>query len=155
MRNEFAKVSDPNSFSTNPGERYHILYSPKIRQDGTIALVECGKEDIQEMIDSFRDSTDMNYIVNRLMAGDDSVLNQKVPMYGDFTEMPKSYAEALQMVIDAKENFYKLPLDVRSQFDNDYMQWFATAGSDPWLEKMSPVLPDSSPIESEVVSDES
>ena len=103
MRNEFAKVFDPNSFSTNPGDRYHTIYSPKIKQNGIIQLVESGKEDIQEMIDSFRDSTDMAFIVNRLMAGDTSVLNQAPAMYGDFTDMPKTYAEALQMVIDARE----------------------------------------------------
>ena len=140
MRNKNAKVSDPNSFVSCSGEEFHIEYSPKVNVDGTISLVESGKTDINEYINSFRDSTDMSYILSRLAAGDTSVLNPKTPFYGDFTEVPKTYAEALQMVIDGEKHFMQLPLDVRNQFDNDYRQWFAQAGSEDWMTKMNPVL---------------
>lgn len=136
MRNVNAKVSDPNSFSTCPGSPEHIIYSAKVMDDGTIKLKEAGKENIQQKIDSFRESTDMAYILHRLAQGDNSVLNQKQPMFGDFTKMPKTLAETLQLHIDAENEFYKLPLDVRSKFDNDFQKWFVTAGSDGWCEKM-------------------
>lgn len=54
--------------------------------------------------------------------------------------MPKSYAEALQLVINAEKDFYDLPLDIRNKFDNDYKQWFAQAGSNSWLDKMGVAL---------------
>lgn len=157
MRNKFACVSDPNSFVTNPGNRYHVIFEPKINPDGTISLTEVGKEDIQAFIEEQRPTTDISYIVKKLQQGDTSVLNQSVPMFGDFTQMPKTYAESLQMVIDAERKFNALPVDVKNKFDNDYRQWFAQAGSDKWIENMKSLLPESSSVDeklSEVVSNE-
>lgn len=136
MRNSKAKVSNPNEFVTSAGNKEHILYSPKVLDSGMIKLVESGKENIQDKINSFRDTCDMSFILQRLAMGDSSVLNKKIPNYGDFTQMPKSYAEALQLVINAEKDFYDLPLDTRNKFDNDYKQWFAQAGSTEWLDKM-------------------
>lgn len=151
MRNKNAKVSDPNSFVSDPGDRIHKIYAPRVNPDGTIDLVEAGQEDLQALYDSYRDQCDMAFIVNRLMMGDLSVLSQKEPFYADLTQFPKTYAEALQLVIDAEANFLKLPLDVRQQFDNDYRQWFAQAGSETWYNKMDSVLiKEESPKEEEV-----
>lgn len=136
MRNKNAKVSKPDEFITCSGSKVHINYSPKVLDNGTIKLIPSGKENIQDRINSFRDSCDISYILRRLQMGDNSVLTDKVPYYGDFTSVPKSYAEALQYVIDAEKKFYDLPLDTRNLFDNDYRQWFATAGSPDWLNKM-------------------
>lgn len=151
MRNSKACVSDPNDFETCPGEQFHIEFSAKVMPDGRIELVPSGKTDIKQMINSFRDSTDMSFILSRLAAGDTSVLSQKEPMFGDFTELPKTYAESLQLVIDSKKKFYELPLDVRNKFDNDYQKWFVSAGSDSWLKAMGydPVI---KPAEEEQVS---
>lgn len=154
MRNKKAKICDPNEFVTSPGVRLQVNYRPSVLSDGSVELVEDGKVDVQDFIDSFRDQTDMAYIVNRLMMGDTSVLTQKQPMFGDFTKMPQSYAEALQMVLDAEQQFNSLPLEVRNSFENDYKRWFASAGNEDWFEKMKPVLPDQK-VESEVVVDES
>ena len=159
MRNEKACVSNPNDFVSNPGDRYHIIYSPIINPDGTITLIESGKDDIQEMIQAQKDQTDMSYILSQMAIGNTSVLTDKTPMYGDFTIMPKTYAEALQLVIDREADFMKLPLDVRNKFNNDFRQWFAQSGSDEWFDKMSSVLPAADfsdvDIENEVIKDES
>lgn len=140
MRNPAARVSDPNSFSAHSGDQYHVIRKSVVLPDGTIDLVESGKDDIQAMIDAERPSTDMALILSRLNAGDTSVLNRSTPMYGDFTSMPSTYAEALQLVIDGEREFMQLPLDVRNQFDNDFRRWFAQAGSDSWYDRMMPVL---------------
>lgn len=141
MRNKYSQFSDPNDFVSCPGDKFHVLYSPIIKADGSIELVESGKDDIQEFIESFKDQTDMTYILQRMAAGDQSVLNQSMPLYGDFTDMPKTYAESLQLVIDKERQFMELPLDVRNKFDNDFRKWFAQSGSEEWYEKMSPVIP--------------
>lgn len=154
MRNEFAKVSNPNDFVSCSGDLYHVLYTSHVNSDGTIDLVESGKDDIREYINSFREQTDISFILRQIALGNTSGLTDKQPMYGDFTQLPKSYAEALQLVYDAEERFMGLPVDVRNQFDNDFKQWFAQAGSDQWFEKMDSVIlkPE---VESEVKSDES
>ena len=141
MRNKKSCVTDPNSFVSNPGDRYRIEFSPLVQPDGSIELVESGKIDIQEYIDSFREQTDMSYVIQQLSIGNTSVLSQKEPMYGDFTNMPKTYAEALQLVIDREAEFMKLPKEVRNEFDNDFRKWFAQSGSEEWFEKMKSVFP--------------
>lgn len=128
MRNINAKVSDPKEFVTCPGDRYHTIYSPRVLENGTIELVETGKDDIQEMIDSQREQTDIHYIIKRLQMGDTSVLNQREPMYGDFTKFPKTQAEILQLMIDAKYEFEHLPLEDRNKFDGDFNKWFVSLG---------------------------
>lgn len=141
MRNPNAAVSDPNKFVSDPGSPVHILYSGKVMKDGKIQLTESGKEDIQEMIDSYRESTDLAFILRQLNAGNTAVLNEKDPMYGDFTKVPTSMMDAKQMELDAEKEFLQLPLEVREQFDNNYLNWLFNAGSSEWLDKMKPVLP--------------
>lgn len=150
MRNKFAKVSDPNKFVTDPGSPIHKLYSSKVLPNGQIDLIESGEEDIQEMIDSYRETTDMSFILHQLMLGDNSVVNVRSgAMYGDFTTAPQTLAEAQQMLIDGEQAFYQLPLDVRNKFDNDWLKWRMTAGSEDWIKNMS-VVTGSSELENPV-----
>lgn len=137
MRNKHAKVSDPNSFCSNPGSRERIIYSARINENNVIEVTPSGKEDWQAYIESFRESTDMAYILKQLSLGDASVLNQTAAQYGDFTQMPHNMLEAMQMQLDAERHFNALPLDVKSKFNNNYREWCSEAGTDSWLEKMN------------------
>lgn len=139
MRNPKAAVSDPNEFVSDPGSRIHTLYSSKVLKNGIIELTPSGSEDIQEKIDSYRDSTDMAFIIHHLLAGDESVLYQKSAMYGDFTKAPESLAEAQQMLIDGEAAFMQLPLETRQKFDNNFRAWLFQAGSEGWIKAMQPV----------------
>lgn len=136
MRNKNAKVSDPNTFVTNPGEGFKLEYSPIVKDDGTILLEVSGKIDLKQMINSFKDSTDMSYILKQLALGNTDVLVQRQGVYADFSQFPKTYAEVLQLRIDAEKSFYQLPLDIRQKFNNDFNMYFATAGQDEWFSKM-------------------
>lgn len=149
---------------TSSGDEYHIVYSSVLNEDGTIDLVPSAKDSIQEFINSFAVQTDMHYIIAQLKNGNTSVINRRPMMYGDFTDSPKSYAQALQMVIDGRATFDALPLSVRNKFDNSFEKWFATAGSPDWLSAMSSGSSVSDPVseaspvpeassESEVTSD--
>lgn len=143
---------------TSSGDEYHIVYSSVMNDDGTLDLVPTAKDSIQEYINSFVPQTDMHYIIAQLKNGNTSVINRRPMMYGDFTDAPKSYAQALQMVIDGRATFDALPLSVRNKFDNSFEKWFATAGSPDWLSAMSSDADVSSvePVssdESEVIED--
>lgn len=134
-----------NSIVSNPGSRYRTLYTSKVLSNGAIVLNESGKEDTFEKIQSFESATDMTYILAKLASGDMSVLNVHPGSYGDFTSAPKTLAEALQMKIDADRVYDSLPVEVKKKFDNDRDKFFASAGSDEWLDKlgMTKVLEDS------------
>lgn len=144
MRNANAKVSDPKKFITCSGDRFHIEYKGEVQKDGTVKLVESGKTDIRQAINAYKDQTDLDYIRKKIEQGDLSVLNPAKPQYGDFTNMPSTYAEALQMQIDANDYFYSLDPEVRNKFDNDVNQFLASAGSEVWMKKLglTPVVPE-------------
>lgn len=135
MRNKNAKISDPNKFITSPGSDEHILYSSKILPSGEIRLTESGKESISKKINAQKKFTDISYIVSRLQMGDTSVIRDGA-IYGDFTQVPKSLAESLQIIMDGQAKFDELPLDIRNKFDNNYYQWIMQSGSVSWMEKM-------------------
>lgn len=136
MRNKNSKVSDPNSFVTCAGEIDRILYDAKVLPDGRIEIQPAGKENIQDKIESYRDQTDMSYIIKQIALGNNDVLVKSVGQYGDFTQMPKTMAEAMQLQIDAEKEFYKLSPEIRNRFENDFRQWLVSAGSPEWIEKM-------------------
>lgn len=151
MRNEFAKVTNPNDFVTESGSPIHILYAPTVLSDGSVVLEESGKENTDDMIQSYGATSDINYIVSRLLEGDESVLAQRQGMYGDFTQFPTTYAEVLQTVINSEKRFNALSPDVKQKFDNDFGKWLATATTPEWLDKMGIKIDNSE----EVVKDES
>lgn len=153
--NPYAFLSDPNSFVTSSGDEFHIVYSSVLNEDGTIELVPTAKDPIQEHINSFAAQTDMHFILAQLKNGNTSVINRAPMVFGDFTDAPKSYAHALQMVIDGRTAFERLPLDVRNKFDNSFEKWFATAGSQDWISAMSFVYSNDSVDDSSVSDAES
>lgn len=125
-----------NKIVSNPGSRIHIIYAPEVQKDGTVILIESGKEDTDEYIDSFREETEISTIIKRFQGGDVSVINQKQGFYADVTKMPKTYAEMLQLRIDSKKAYDELPTSVKEKFDNDEFKFFATAGSEDWFKKL-------------------
>ena len=122
---------------SNAGSRIRKLYSAKVDAEGAIALVESGEENLYDYIQSFKDECDINLIVQRCMSGDVDVLSKRQGVYADVTEFPQTYAEVLQRVIDGKNAFDDLPLEVRAKFDHSFAQWMAAMDDMPdWLEKM-------------------
>lgn len=119
-------------FASNAGSPEKTLYHGRVESDGTISLVPDTVIDIQEQIDSYEPSTNIYNIINNL-----GYEGLQVPQDGffDATDMPKNYAEMLQLFIDGERAFERLPVDVKQKFDNDFNKWFASAGSDEWFEK--------------------
>lgn len=132
---------DEGKFFTNPGSPIRDLYSAKVEKDGSVKLTKVGEENIQEKIDAAKDSTDIATIVAYYnQTGDESVLKRYVPVYGDFSKLPTTLAEFLQLRIDSENFFNSLPVEVRKEFDNDSNKFFAQAGEKEWIDKLSPVL---------------
>lgn len=137
MRIKGASVHDFNKFVTDPGSPVKDILSPKVLDDGSIKLEKSSEYSLQEFIESFRDKTDMSWIIQQLKAGNPSVLQVEHGLFGDFTQMPKTYAEVLQLNINAKKVFNELPLEVKKAYESDFNKWFADVGSDSWIKLMS------------------
>lgn len=109
------------------------VYSPVVKEDGQIELIQKGEHDLYAEIQSHKDSVDINRIIQRYSNGDVSALQAKVTQYLDVTEMPKTYAEMLNTVIAGEKFFAELPADVKDKFDNNFYKFASTIGQSDWL----------------------
>lgn len=130
---------DNNIFS-NPGNPIKPIYKPIVEKDGSVVLIIDGYENTDEIIQSYEESVNIDAIIARYMNGDLDALNQRVGKFGDFTEFPKTYAEVLQMRIDAESVFKQLPPELRTRFDNDPDKFFAQSGTEEWFSKLEPIF---------------
>ncbi len=126
FRNQFERI---RVFS-NSGCSSVITYKPIYTDKGSLDLVESGKINVYEQIQSFKSSCDLKTILARFENGDVSALNQRLPYFGDFSEMPESLAGFLQLYADAEGYFATLDPDLRSKFNNSASEFFAQIGSD-------------------------
>ncbi len=104
----------------NPGNPVKTLYSPKFSSDGSMELVEAGKENLYDYIQSHKESVDINVILKRFAKGDVSALQRRQAMFGDFSDAPSNYAEALNSMIVAEQYFNSLPLETRAKFNHNF-----------------------------------
>lgn len=144
-----------SKFYSNPGSRIKIVYSPKLHEDGSFELVETGKEDVQEFIDSFAEETCMALIIKRCEMGDTSVLAKRQGTYGDFLDVPKTYRDFLQIAIDGRNYFDSLPVEMKNQFGNSFERWMSTIGEKEWFEIMQQLDVDNTipQVKEEVIKD--
>lgn len=137
MPTKFATQYDPHDrIHCDPGSRIHTLYSPVFNKDGVMSLTETGTEDLYDYIQSHADSVDIHVILKQFAAGDVSVLSRVQGAYGDFTQMPKTFAEALNTMVAAEQYFMSLPVDVRAQFGHNFNQFIASMDQSDFTTKM-------------------
>ena len=124
------------AFKTAVGSGIIPTYTPHLEKDGTLTLVKDGEHNLYEEIQSHKDSTDLQLIINRYMNGDPAALSRVQGAYGDFSQMPQSMHEAYDLMRKAELDFKKLPAEIQASFDNDPTKFIMSLGSDEWLEKM-------------------
>lgn len=122
--------SDRERSITCSGNRMQPQYKMKVSEDGVQDLAVSGQIDTYAMIQSYKDSTDINVILQRFANGDQSALSKIQGVYGDFTNMPTTMAELAQRVLDAEDLFNSLPLTTREEFNFSPSEFFASIGTD-------------------------
>lgn len=65
---------------------------------------------------------------------DPSILNQRNGQYFDATEMPKTLAEAQNKILEVKQEFEKLPVEVREKFGHSPERYVQLYGTKEWGE---------------------
>ena len=67
----------------------------------------------------FKEECDVNNILrNYVNTGVLNHVSDVAPQFGDFSQVPADYGEALALIQRSEEEFMKLPSDVRERFDN-------------------------------------
>lgn len=126
-----------DKFISTSGSGLVKKYAPKVLPDGTVELIEDGVFDLYAQIQADAEANSIQAVLKRFENGDPSGFSGQ-PLYGDFTDLPKSYAEFLQAQINAYAVYDNLPPEIKQKFNNDRDQFFATAGSEEWISKMTP-----------------
>lgn len=140
---KFATQFDPHSrVFVEPGARVKIVYGPVFDDRGVMHLTETGRHNLYAEIQSHKESVDIHSILKRYQSGDVEALSRVQGAYGDFTEMPKTYAEALNNIIGAEQYFMGLPADVRARFNNSFTQFLASMDSPTFARDMGMLPPD-------------
>lgn len=142
---KFKTQFDPHDRVHQPqGNPIKTIYGPKFDGNGRMYLIETGKENLYDYIQSHADSVDIHVILKQFQNGDVSVLSRVQGAYGDFTQMPKTFAEALNTLIAAEQYFNSLPVEVRSQFNHNFNQFIASMDAPDFTSRMG-IAPEAPP----------
>lgn len=155
-KSKFRTVYERIRYNSNPGDPIVLDFGIRKDKNGADLLVVTDKHNIYDEIQAYKDSCDLSKILERFrLTGDPMVLQQKQGFYGDVAEFPKTYAEFLNITLQAKEEFAKLPSDIRDKFNNSVDEFIASIGSEKFDEIYNPSVPDViEKTESEVKADE-
>ena len=134
----YTQLVRPETIPTNEGTRYINTYQEIIDKKGKLKLEKTGETNVYEMIQADAESCKIENILHAVAMGDLSALQQREASYVDATTMPKSLREAQDLVIRMKDEFYKMPIEVRKEFNNSPEQYVSLMGTEEFKEIMSP-----------------
>ena len=117
---------DHQHFLTNAGEREKIIYEARYNEKGQLELKEKGREDWYGYIQSHKDSVDIHVILDRFQRGDVEVLNRVQGFYGDISQYPNTFADALNIVRSAEDFFSSLPVEERARYNHNFSEFLAS-----------------------------
>lgn len=123
MRHPHSRIPQLHK-DTPHGSRHKLVLEPRFNGK-KVVLETVGTLDIQEKIESYAPFTDINYMLHRLKVGDFSVLADRQPLYGDFSNMPTNPIDVINLVHSAEASFNELDVDTKKRFNNDWRVWLA------------------------------
>ena len=117
FRNQF--TADSNVFVSNPGSKIVAEYGLVTAEDGSTSVGVVGEKNLDAIIQSNKDTGNVALLVAKYNAGDTEALNRVRGVYGDFRNMPTTYAEMVSRLHECRAVFEALPVDIKEQFDNN------------------------------------
>ena len=115
MNERFVYARD-RSASTPPGDRHRSIFRKAKSPEGFPTLVEVGRQDFQEVIDSFAHSCDIRTLIKRYEAGDTSVLARVQGIYADVTDLPNDLMSAHEILNNARITYDSLTQEQKRDF---------------------------------------
>lgn len=124
----------------DPGSPVKIEYQLRII-DNNEEIVETGKSNLYEYIQSHADSVDITKILERCaLIQDYSMLNRMPAAFMDVTDMPSNLAEAYAQVKDAKNYFDRMPIDIKEKYNNNFVEFIDDIGSERFKNNITDFL---------------
>ena len=119
------------------GTKYLNVYEEQEKR-GHKELVKIGETCVYDMIQEDLESSKIENILHQIALGNLEALNAKDATYFDATVMPKELRETLNLVLKAKQEFKKFPVEVKELFHNSPDEYVAEMGTKEFFDKMSP-----------------
>lgn len=119
------------------GSKTEMRHRAQIDLNGRRHLVKDKEVAIYDLIQSHKEECEIENIIRRAVEGDYNALNAVNGVFQDITNCPSSIAEAQQHIINAKNEFDKLPKEIKAKFEFNPEIYIAELDRDPesWLEK--------------------
>ena len=134
----YTQFDTPEKIPTNSGTPFINTYQEVIDKKGKKKLEKTGEHNVYEEIQLDAESCKIENILHQVAMGDLSALQQREATYVDATTMPKTLREAQDLVIRLKNEFYKMPIDVRKEFENSPEMYVSLMGTEEFKEIMAP-----------------
>lgn len=132
----YTQFNHPRSGFSNSGCAEKVVLSPVFDDKGVMDLQPSGKLNIYDEIQSHKDSVDIHVLLKRYQNGELDVFSKASGVYVDVTNMPTTYAEMLNVVNRAEEQFNSLTVEQRAKFGHSFEQFLATAGTQDWFKNL-------------------
>lgn len=135
------------------GSRMANTYEISIDANGHKTLLKTGETNVYVMIQADLEDTKIENILEKARMGDITAFEKSKGYYMDTTEMPKTLAEAQNTIIKMKNEFEKLPLEVREKFDYSPEKFISEFGSAEWSDKLGLVEKTVEKVDKELINE--
>lgn len=84
------------------------------------------------MHDSIQKAANGNVVedlIRRAKSGDDSAIGVPVDSYADLTNMPTDLLSAHAMMLEARDKYYSLPVQLRAKYGNSFDAFISAVGN--------------------------
>lgn len=133
------KTDKHKRFFCSNGSEYETTYQEQIdKKSGGKKLIPTGKTHVYAMIQEDLEQSKIENIIHKIAMGDLSVFKQAKLTYVDADDFPQSLMEAQNIVIKAKEEFNKMPREVRELFHNSPEEYVSQIGTEEFIDKLAP-----------------
>lgn len=114
----FTKNNHPKTEPQDYHHEYVTNYVELFDKNGEPYLEPTETYNQWERTQSYADDCKIENVIAAAQRGDFSMLMQRKPTYMDATGLPKTLAEAQNLVIRMKDEFMKMPNEVKEKFNN-------------------------------------
>ena len=135
----YPKNYDPDSFVSNPGQRWKPEYIGETDEDGVIKLVEVGKTDLVELHQRDAFCNDVNVLYERFCNGDITALQQTQGNFMDVVGMPRDLRGMYDLVQDFRQSYENLAPELKEKYT--FEQFVDKAGSEQWIKDFAAPSP--------------
>lgn len=101
-------------------------FAAEVAMDGNIVLHKIGETDLQAAIQSHLESCDLNTIMQRYAAGDESVLQRRQMLFFDASDMPTTYPEMYARLQQAERFFESQSVEFKDKYHGSWQEFLGS-----------------------------